>query len=81
MENNEKAACELLTTCIFFKDEMANMPLASDLMKDTYCRGNNSLCARYMVFKALGREKVPRDLFPDERKKAKEIIEKGKSSS
>ena len=31
-----------------------------------YCKGDNSGCARYMVFKALGREEVPLDLYPNQ---------------
>jgi len=68
------ADCELLEGCVFFNDKMANMPATSELYKDQYCRENNLECARYMVFKALGREKVPLDLFPNMKDRAQEII-------
>jgi hypothetical protein len=68
------ADCELLEGCVFFNDKMANMPATAELYKDQYCRENNLECARYVVFKALGREKVPLDLFPNMKEKAQEII-------
>ena len=48
------------------------MPDMGDLMKEKYCKGDNSICARHMVFKALGRTAVPDNLFP---------LEKGKGAS
>ena len=71
------ADCELLEGCIFFNDKMADMPSTAEMFKNQFCRGNNIECARYMVFKALGREKVPPDLFPNMKEKAQEIITPG----
>jgi hypothetical protein len=71
------ADCELLSKCIFFHDKMANMPATAASFKRKYCQGDNSNCARYMVFKALGREQVPADLFPNQEDRAKEVIAKG----
>jgi hypothetical protein len=33
-------------------------------MKKAVLPGNNADCARYRVFKAVGRQNVPADLFP-----------------
>ena len=66
--------CELLAGCIFFNDKMSNMPSMADIYKERYCKKDNSGCARYMVFQALGKEKVPPDLFPNQREKAEEIL-------
>ncbi len=66
--------CALLPTCLFFNEKMKDMPSLANVMKETYCKGDNSNCARYMVFMALGREKVPSVLFPNQVEKAKEII-------
>ncbi len=68
--------CELLATCRFFNDKMANVPVTAEMMKVTICKSDNSRCARYLVFKALGREKVPGDLFPNEVERARTIISK-----
>ena len=66
--------CECLPKCPFFNDMMADKPATAESMKKRYCLGDNSQCARYMVFKALGREKVPANLFPIQVDKALEII-------
>jgi hypothetical protein len=72
------AECELLKTCIFFSDRMLGMPRTADIVKAKYCQGDNSECARHMVFLACGREKVPTDLFPGETEKAKVILSRNK---
>jgi hypothetical protein len=67
--------CECLAKCIFFNNQMANMPAAAEAMKKQYCQsGHQAECARYIVFKALGRENVPKDLFPSEKERAKTIL-------
>jgi len=71
------AECERIQTCPFFNDKMKNMPATAELMKDKYCRGDFASCARYMVLKALGKEKVPSDLFPNETDRARRIISAG----
>ena len=68
------ADCELIEKCIFFNDRMANMPSMASSYKRNYCQGDNSQCARYMVFKAKGRENVPTNLFPNDKEKAKALI-------
>jgi len=68
------ADCGLIQTCIFFNDKMADMPGMADLYKQRYCRTDNTTCARFMVFTALGRENVPPNLFPNDTSRAHEII-------
>lgn len=53
------------------------MPANAELTKMKYCQGEYTECARYMVFKALGKPRVPDDLFPREKERAEEIIQKG----
>lgn len=70
--------CECLKTCPYFNDTlMQEFDAVAEMRKQKYCRGDNSLCARYMVFKALGRENVPKDLTPYQTQRAKELIDKG----
>ncbi len=68
------ADCQCLSGCPFFNDQMANMPSLANSMKRRYCQGDASQCARHMVFSALGREAVPRDLFPNQTDRAQEIL-------
>jgi len=57
---------------------MADKPGTANVMKQNYCRGNNKGCARYVVYKALGREKVPGDLYPIQVDRAKALLAGGK---
>lgn len=69
------ADCECITGCIFFNDKMADMSSVADIYKTKYCRGDNSQCARHIVFKALGKGTVPEDLYPNMIAKAKMLID------
>jgi hypothetical protein len=70
------ADCELLSDCLFFNDRMETMPVTSELLKIRYCRGNNSRCARYILYLNLGRPRIPRDLYPTEMDRADDILGK-----
>ena len=67
--------CECINQCPFFNDRMANMPAMAEIYKKRYCEGDFQECARYMVFKALGKPAVPSDLFPNQKEKALKILE------
>lgn len=66
--------CELLPTCIFFNDRMADTPAVATLFKERYCQGDNRECARYIVFRALGRPSVPPDLYPNQVDRARALL-------
>jgi hypothetical protein len=53
---------------------MAGMPSTAEIFKLRYCRGDSATCARYMVYRKLGRENVPANLFPNETHKAEELL-------
>jgi hypothetical protein len=67
-------ACEKLPTCIFFNDQMEDMPGVADLLKTQYCRGDFEQCARFRVAARLGGPNVPRDLYPNHTTRASEIL-------
>jgi len=73
--------CECLTTCVFFNDQMKGLEAVKGLMKQHYCLGDNSNCARFMVFKALGKGRVPADLIPNQTEKVRAIIARGQLQS
>lgn len=54
------------------------MSATAHIMKKRYCLEDNSKCAGFMVVNALGRQKVPADLFPNQYDRAEELI-KGNS--
>ena len=68
------ARCDLLEGCIFFNDKMQNYPFAAEQMKQTYCVEGDVDCARFIVRDALGKEKVPGDLFPNDVERAYRIV-------
>ena len=66
--------CECLPKCVFFHDQMADMPATAESMKRRFCRGDSSGCARHMVFAGAGKEKVPADLYPNNVNRAQLIL-------
>jgi hypothetical protein len=71
------ADCEMIEKCIFFNDKMSDKPGTASIMKQKYCKGSNKDCARYIVCKALGRERVPSDLFPIQIDRARALVQGG----
>ena len=68
------ADCELLKICVFFNAREEKYPVATARLKKDYCRGDNSGCARYLVYRVLGKEAIPEDLIPPQRARARAII-------
>ncbi|MDD2366793.1 MAG: hypothetical protein PHN84_11570 [Desulfuromonadaceae bacterium] len=66
--------CNLTSTCPFFNDRMSNKPATAELIKSMYCKDDFNNCARMVVAKALGRDKVPVDLLPSQAQRALEIV-------
>ena len=66
--------CEFIEKCPFFHDLPADKPVEVEVLKKKYCRNNNLNCARYMIANAVGKEKMPPDLYPDEKVVAYEVI-------
>lgn len=73
------ADCEFLSSCPFFNDQMRDMPATAEIYKGRYCRGDKTLCARYMVKTGVGGEHVAQDLFPNQKERAEIIIRKNRS--
>jgi hypothetical protein len=66
--------CECLAACPFFNDKMERIPATAEMYKKNYCKGDFENCARYMVFKVLGKPAVPANLYPNQKQKAIEIL-------
>ena len=71
------AECECLEGCPFFNDHMKDLEGMANIYKRKYCLGDNTECARHMVFLTLGKEAVPSDLYPNMRDRARKILEDG----
>jgi hypothetical protein len=70
--------CDRLPTCIFFNDQMEQMPAVAELLKSHFCRGTFAECARFQVATRLGGASVPPDLFPHDRERATRLLEAAK---
>jgi hypothetical protein len=68
------ADCECLGGCPFFNDQMKGLEAIKKMMKDKYCKGSSEACARYIVFKALGKPRVPGNLIPNQVERARQLI-------
>lgn len=68
------ANCELIKQCIFFENQMREMPSTAAAFKNFYCEQGYDKCARYLVGNAIGFDKVPDNLFPGQRDLVETII-------
>jgi hypothetical protein len=56
---------------------MESLPATAEIFKKIFCRGDFESCARLMVSRKLGKEKVPADLLPNQADRAQAIIAQG----
>lgn len=69
------SGCRFKKTCDAHKDSFKNFPEHFvKLIENHYCNGNETKCARYIVGKQLGRDKIPPTLKPNDTQKAKKLI-------
>ena len=68
--------CTITYECPFYNDEMPRNYTAEQraALKKKFCGGGNSQCARFIVAKALGLDKVPCNLFPNDLYKINVIL-------
>ena len=66
--------CELLQCCAFFNDQMPIESVMRKMLKDRYCLGQYSTCARYQIATRLGRAAVPDDLYPNMDQRANDLL-------
>jgi hypothetical protein len=67
--------CENLAGCAFYNDKMDIDSAIGRMYKRRYCKGDKTLCARYMVATQLGGAFVPTDLYPNMHERAVKIVE------
>ena len=66
------ANCVKLANCPFFSDRMASKPATASIIKETYCLGDSSRCARFQV--GANGLPVPADLYPNQADRARQIV-------
>ena len=71
--------CDFTGGCPFFNGTMKEHPAMSNILRKKYCLGGEKEnCARFLVRNAIGSEKVPIDLYPNQFEKARIVIEQEK---
>ena len=69
------AECESQKTCIFFNDQMREIPGITKIYKKKYCIGGEQEgCARRVVRHVLGEDRVPATLYPNQHDLARKLI-------
>lgn len=73
------SCCDLLETCYFYKNELADMPCTFKHLMNKYCNGDYAQCARFVYARANGRSNVPLEMFPNDGSKSLEfnVVEPG----
>ncbi|ADK82193.1 hypothetical protein [Sediminispirochaeta smaragdinae] len=66
--------CEYLDSCPFYLGTIERKAVDIEKLKEEYCRKSPLRCARHMISVALGVEKIPEGLYPDEKMVAYELI-------
>lgn len=66
--------CECLNGCPFFHDKMKDYDGLRKICKEQYCFSTYTDCARYQVYKQLGNDYMPKDLYPNMYERAAKII-------
>jgi hypothetical protein len=67
--------CDRIEKCAFFTDKMDHqIPALAEVMKQSFCRGEWSTCARNTVAESLGKDAVPLDMYPNQYDRAQQMI-------
>jgi len=67
--------CEYRSACAFYTELKERRPLTLESIKEEYCDGNYSGCARFMVYKTHGPYNVSKYLFPEDIHEACKILD------
>jgi hypothetical protein len=73
--NTMSIGCECFEKCDLFSSGVAKLPSTSKSFQDKFCYMDHNACARYIVYKRLGKSFIPDDLFPNERGRAMQLID------
>lgn len=68
------AVCEKLEKCPFYQGKMDINKGVGAMYKKTYCEGDKTKCARYIVATQLGAEHVTNSLYPNMNDAANKLL-------
>lgn len=67
--------CALADDCPFFTTEVGFSPDLNEAMRQKFCLGDSSGCARLSALAYMSREEVPADLLPTDIERLQLILE------
>ncbi|MBA4370370.1 MAG: hypothetical protein C0418_02190 [Coriobacteriaceae bacterium] len=67
--------CAWAETCPFFSDEKEYSPELYHVMRERYCFGDSSTCARKRAALCVSRENVPKTMLPADEDELRRLCE------
>lgn len=69
------ARCQWAEVCTFFNDEVGYSPELQRTMREEYCLGDNTHCARLEAMDFLPPDEIPDDLIPTDHARLRGLAE------
>ncbi len=66
-------SCEFKSSCSLYKG-LLSMPITLEFLEKEYCSDNYYQCARYIVSKVNGPDRVRPDLLPKDIREARNVL-------
>jgi len=66
--------CELIDSCAFYNRELRISSERQEAYIKRFCKFDQSQCARFKVYKTLGKEKIPSGMLPNQFEMASGLI-------
>lgn len=68
------AVCEFKRECVVFSEVLDRMPHTAMRYREHYCSASPHECARFRLARALGSDRVPASLLPNQDSVAQNIL-------
>jgi hypothetical protein len=65
-QEGSMAQCDLIDSCLFFNSLLKDMPCTAEYLVNKYCKGDFTACTLYKYAKAIGKDYVPKYLYPND---------------
>ncbi len=67
--------CKIKEECYFHQIIIPQQNRMGEIYRERYCNGDRSICARYKVYEALGKDGVPESLYPNMEEVAAKLLQ------
>lgn len=69
------ATCVWTEECVFFSEEVGFSPDLNAAMRQRFCLGDNTGCARLEALAVLPLDEIPDDLLPTDNERLQRLVE------